>query len=83
MVTATRTAAASDYRRTNVVLDQGLLDRAKHLTGIQTTRGVLEESLRRLVEIEGQTRILDLFGKVEWEGDLDETRRGRFADADR
>lgn len=64
-------------KRTNVVLDEKLVDRAKKLTGIKTTRGILERALRELVRQGDQRKILELEGKVAWEGDLDEMRRSR------
>jgi len=69
--------------RTNVVLDDELVDRARELTGIRTKKGVITEALKLLVRIREQQGILELRGKVDWEGDLDEMREGRFLDADR
>ena len=71
-----------EYVRTNVVLDEALVREAMELTGIKTKRAVVGEALEMLVHVKRQTRIFDLFGKVEWEGDLDEMRRGRFDDGD-
>ena len=34
--------------RTNVVLDESLVEKAKALTGIKTTRAVIDEALRLL-----------------------------------
>ena len=69
--------------RTNVVLDDELVDRARELTGIRTKKGVITEALKLLVRIREQQGILKLRGKVDWEGDLDEMREGRFLDVDR
>jgi Arc/MetJ family transcription regulator len=35
--------------RTNVVLDEALVEKAKALTGIKTTRAVIDEALRVLI----------------------------------
>lgn len=70
-----------EFVRTNIVLDEGLVREAMELTGIKTKREVVGEALEMLVRVRRQTRIFDLFGKVEWEGDLDEMRMGRFEDA--
>ncbi len=67
--------------RTNVVLDDELVDRARELTGISTKKGVITEALKLLVRIREQQGLRRLRGKVEWEGDLDEMREGRFPDA--
>ena len=64
-------------KRTNVVLDEKLLSRAKDLTGIKTTRGVIDRALRQLVRLGDQRRLLELHGKVDWQGDLDDMRRPR------
>jgi len=68
--------------RTNVVLDDELVDRARELTGIRTKKGVITEALKLLVRIREQQGILELRGTVDWEGDLDEMREGRFLDVD-
>jgi Arc/MetJ family transcription regulator len=83
MATVREKRDANHLVRTNVVLDDDLVREAMEITGITTKRGVIEEALRRIVQIDRQQRIWDFFGKVEWEGDLDEMRRGRFTDGDR
>ncbi len=65
--------------RTNVVLDEDLVDKAKRLTGIKTTRAVLEHALNELVRHRRQRDILKLRGKVYWEGDLEDQRQSRFS----
>ncbi|MBM3473526.1 MAG: type II toxin-antitoxin system VapB family antitoxin [Armatimonadetes bacterium] len=69
--------------RTNVVLDGKLLREAMELTGIGTKRALLDEALRVLVQVRKQERIWELFGTVDWDGDLAEMRRSRFDDGDR
>ncbi|MGH2676171.1 MAG: type II toxin-antitoxin system VapB family antitoxin [Actinomycetota bacterium] len=66
-------------RRTNVVVDEELVQRVKHLYGLRTTREAIDFALRRLVgERKYRPRdILKLRG-IGWEGDLDEMRRTRF-----
>ena len=64
--------------RTNVVLDQDLVQEAKALTGIKTTRGVIHEALRTLVMLRRQEQVRELRGQLHWEGDLDALRRDRF-----
>jgi Arc/MetJ family transcription regulator len=63
--------------RTNVVLDDELLARAKLLTGIKTTKDVVHHALRELVRHKRQRDLLALRGQIAWEGDLDEMRRDR------
>jgi Arc/MetJ family transcription regulator len=64
-------------KRTNVVLDENIVGRAKKLTGIKVTRQLLDYALRELLRHRRQRDILKLRGKVDWEGDLAEMRRGR------
>jgi len=65
-------------KRTNVVLDEQLLSRGKKLTGIKTTKGLLEHALKELIRRRNQKRILELKGKVKWEGDLFQMRKMRI-----
>lgn len=61
--------------RTNIVIDDELMDQAMKATGFKTKRAVVEAGLRKLVQLDKQAKILDYFGKLHWEGDLDEMRR--------
>jgi Arc/MetJ family transcription regulator len=63
--------------RTNIVIDDQLIGEAMRATGLSTKRAVVEEALRTLVRLKRQEKILDLRGKLHWEGDLDEMRRDR------
>lgn len=64
--------------RTNIVLDDTLMDKARKLTGKRTKRDVVDFALRELVRKESQKSILALESKVKWHGDLDALRRNRF-----
>jgi len=64
-------------KRTNIEMDEKLIETAKKLTGIKTCKDLVDYSLRQTVRREKQKRILDLFGKIHWEGDLVEMRSGR------
>ena len=64
--------------RTNIVLDDELVEQAQSLTGIRTIRELVHHALRELVRHKHQRRLLELQGKVDWEGDLDEMRGRRF-----
>ena len=66
--------------RTNIVLDDNLIERAQKLTGIKTKREVVQEALRTLILLREQTEIRPLRGKLKWEGDLDEQRQSRMAE---
>jgi Arc/MetJ family transcription regulator len=62
--------------RTNIEIDDHLIEEAQQLTGLKTKREVVDAALRMLIRIE-KANILDLAGKVHWEGNLDESREGR------
>jgi Arc/MetJ family transcription regulator len=64
-------------KRTCVVLDEKVIARAKRLTGIKATRQLLDYALRELIRHQRQLDIFKLKGKIDWEGDLAELRRGR------
>ena len=83
MGVASKRARGGKLVRTNVVLDDALVRKAMKLTGIDTKREVLDEALRTLVRLREQEGIWDLYGRVEWEGDLQEMRKGRVFDGGR
>jgi Arc/MetJ family transcription regulator len=64
-------------KRTNVVLDEKIVGRAKQLTGIKVTRHLLDYALRELLRRRSQCDILKLRGNVEWQGNLSAMRRAR------
>ncbi len=64
--------------RTNIVLDDALVERARQLTGIKTKREVIHEALRTLIQLREQAEVRKLRGKLHWEGNLAEQRTARF-----
>ena len=64
--------------RTNVVIDDRLIKKALNYTGLKTKKEVINYALRELVRRRQRKGILNLTGKLRWEGDLDEMREGRF-----
>ncbi len=62
-------------KRTNVVVDGKLLDRAKRLTGVRTTRDLLDRALRDLVAREEQRKLVERLRGSGWSGDLAAMRR--------
>jgi len=69
--------------RTNVVIDDELMAEALESTGLNTKKAVIEEALRTLVRLRKQEKVRSLRGKLQWEGDLNTLREGRFTDVDR
>ena len=52
---------------TNVELDEDLVARAFHATGIRTKRELVNEALRMLVRFHEQREVRDLRGRLRWE----------------
>ncbi len=63
-----------DFVRTNIVLDSKLVEAGLKATGLKTRRELVDFALRELLRHERQKELLQLKGKVKWEGDLDEMR---------
>jgi Arc/MetJ family transcription regulator len=63
--------------RTNIDIDDRLIREALRVSGLKTKRAVVAAGLQMLIRVKRQQEILDLAGKVHWEGNLDETRQGR------
>ena len=61
--------------RTNVVIDDALMDEALKISGVKTKRQAIEEGLRLLVRTRRQARVRRLRGALRWEGSLDDMRR--------
>ena len=66
--------------RTNIEIDDQLVSKAMRSSGARTKKAVVEAGLRLLVKTHSQTAIRRLRGKVQWEGDLNKSRLGRFQD---
>ena len=60
--------------RTNIVIDNDLMDEALELTGLKTKRETVELGLKTLIRLRKQERIRQLKGNVRWEGDLEAMR---------
>lgn len=69
--------------RTNIEIDDELMKEAQELSGLKTKKAVVQEGLQALIRQKRRRKILDLAGKVEWVGNLDEMREGRFFDGSR
>lgn len=66
--------------RTNIVLDEALIEKAQKLTGIKTKRAVVDEALRMLIQLYEQAEVRALRGRLRWEGDIDEARLARISE---
>ena len=62
--------------RTTIVLDEDLVEQARQLTGIKTKKELIHEALRVMIRLRQQSQVRSLRGKLHWEGDLEDQRRG-------
>ncbi len=67
----------TDMGRTNIVLDDTLVDECRQETGIRTIRGLVDHALRELLRHERQKKVLELKGAIHWDGDLETWRTER------
>ena len=63
--------------RTNIVIDDKLMDDAIKASGYSTKKEAVEQGLKLLLLRSQQQDIRKLRGRVKWEGDLDEMRGGK------
>ena len=64
-------------KRTNIMVDEKLVHEGIRLTGAPSIRALVDQALRDLVRREKQVELLQLKGKVRWEGDLEAMRATR------
>ena len=65
--------------RTNIHLNEQLVDKAMKLSHAHSKRQVIEWALDNYVKYLNRLKMLSLFGKIEWEGNLNELRKTRFS----
>lgn len=63
--------------RTNIVLDDDLVKKARRLTRLKTKREIVGKALELLVRSESRKGILHYYGSGIWKGDLKRMRRNR------
>ena len=61
--------------RTNIVINEKLMDDALKATGLKTKKEVVELGLKTLVRLNQQAQIKQLKGKLKWDGDLEAMRK--------
>lgn len=62
---------------TSMDIDEGLFMRAWALSGQKTKKAAVEEALRTYIRLHEQAQVRTLRGKLVWQGDLQEQRKGR------
>ncbi len=60
--------------RTNIVIDDELMNDVLATTGLPTKREAVESGLRLLLRLARQGKLRALRGKLEWTGDLEGMR---------
>lgn len=63
--------------RTNIAIDDELMEEALKVTGLGTKKETVELGLKTLVRLNKQEKIRKFRGKLRWEGDLSEQRMTR------
>jgi len=60
--------------RTNIEIDDKLMNDVLKVTGLKTKKDVVELGLKTLIRLNKQENIKKLRGKLQWSGDLDDMR---------
>lgn len=66
--------------RTNILLDDQLVEQGLRMYKCKSKRELVHLALNELVNKAKRRTLLELRGKVKWEGDLAEMRRSRWRD---
>ena len=61
--------------RLDIDIDDALMAKAMEAGKADTKKGAVEEALRLLARMHAQGELRPLFGKLRWDGSLDEMRR--------
>lgn len=64
-------------QRTNIELNEKLVNEAMKLTHLKTKKALVDYALKELVRKVKRKNLLSFEGKVRWEGNLYEMRKGR------
>lgn len=59
---------------TNLAIDPQLLDKALEVGGEKTKKATVNRALREFIARREQERLLDLFGKFDWDDEYDYKR---------
>lgn len=60
--------------RTNIDIDDELLKEAMKIAGIKSKKNIVHHALEEYIKLQKRQKMRSLFGKVKWEGNLDEMR---------
>lgn len=62
------------HMRTNIEIDEDLIAEAMKVSGNKTKKATVEEGLKLIIQLNKQSKIKKLRGKLTWEGDLEKMR---------
>jgi Arc/MetJ family transcription regulator len=77
IITIINTHHKEKQMRTNISIDDKLMNAAIKISGLSTKKDVVEESLKLFVQVKKQSKLKKLRGKLKWEGNLDEMRTSK------
>jgi Arc/MetJ family transcription regulator len=60
--------------RTNIEIDEKLMEEAMKVSGHKTKKATVEAGLKLIISLSQQGKIKSLKGKLKWEGDLENMR---------
>lgn len=60
--------------RTNIDISDELLQKAMTMSRLKTKKAIVELALQEYIERQARLDLLSLFGKVRWDGDLEQMR---------
>lgn len=63
--------------RTNIDIDEKLVDRGLKITRLKTKKDLVNYALKELLKRKEMYKVLSLRGKISWEGNLEEMRKAR------
>ena len=63
------------YKRTNIEIDMDLVKEVMEKYRIKTIKEAVRFSLEKIIESKKRKDLLQMKGKINWEGNLDEMRK--------
>lgn len=60
--------------RTNIDINDELLQKAMTMSHLKTKKAIVELALQQYIDRQARLDLLSLFGKVQWDGDLEQMR---------
>ncbi len=61
--------------RTNIDIDDKILAKVMKILGTRSKKETVDGAFHEIIRMNKQRRMLEMHGKIQWEGDLDAWRR--------